>query len=274
MPENKVGIGLGSFIDTKDILKLVVGKLSSQILLFSIAIVVLILIAYSIWGSDGMIPTILILVIFLVGAFGYLFVEQKQKVENGESKAINKVLENKMNNISNITTETPAGESKLNIELGVDKSAAPSGSRDIAFVPTSSGDKFKIGDKININFKVSKPSYLTLLNIGTSGKLTILFPNKIYSNNYIEANRRYEIPGSDYGFEYQLQGPTGKEKLKAIVTEEKINLMESQFTPDGSLFKTVEPMAAARDISIIEKKVLDIPGHKWNEAYFEFEVVG
>jgi hypothetical protein len=265
-------MGLGSFIDTKDILKLVVGKLSSQILLFSIAIIVLILIAYSIWGSDGMIPTILIVVIFLVGAFGYLFVEQKQKVEQGESKVMNKVIENKMNNISNISSETPKGESKLNIELGVDKATSFSGSRDISFVPTSSGDKFKVGDKININFKVSKPSYLTLLNIGTSGKLTILFPNKIYSNNFIEANKKYEIPGNDYGFEYQLQGPSGKEKLKAIVTEEKINIIESQLSADGSLFKTVEPQAAARDISILEKKVESIPNHKWNEAYFEFEV--
>ncbi len=111
------------------------------------------------------------------------------------------------------------------------------------------------------------------MNIGTSGKLTILFPNKIYSNNFIEANKRYEIPGSDYGFEYQIQGPTGKEKLKAIVTEEKIILLESQFAADGSLFKTIEPMAAARDISIIEKAVTDIPAHKWNEAYFEFDVV-
>ncbi len=126
--------------------------------------------------------------------------------------------------------------------------------------------------KLIFNFKVSKPSYLTLLNIGTSGKLTILFPNKIYSNNYIEANKRYEIPGKDYGFEYQLQGPAGTEKLKAIVTEEKINIMESQFSADGSLFKTVEPQAAARDITILEKKVENIPNHKWNEAYFEFDV--
>ena len=215
MPENKSSIGLDSFIDTKDILKLVVGKISSQILLFSIAIIILILIAYSIWGSDGMIPTILIVVIFLVGAFGYLFIEQKQKVDKGEPQVMNKILETKMKNISNVSTENQTAESKLNIELGVDKSASKSGSRDINFIPTASGDNFKVGDKININFKVSKPSYLTLLNIGTSGKLTILFPNKIYSNNFIEADKRYEIPGNDYGFEYQLQGPAGKEKLKS-----------------------------------------------------------
>ncbi len=273
MPEDKASIGLGSFIDTKDILKLVVGKLTSQILLFSIAIIILVLISFSIWGIDGWLPAIIIVFIFLVGAVGYLFVEQKNKAEQGEPKVMNKILENKMNNISNLTSQAPNGESKLNIELGVDKVSSSAGSRDISLVPASSGDKFKIGDKININFKVSKPSYLTLLNIGTSGKLTILFPNKTHSDNFVEANKLYEIPGNDYGFEYQLNGPTGKEKLKAIVTEEKINLMESQFSPDGSLFKTLEPKAAARDISIIEKKVENIPDHKWNEAYFEFSVV-
>ena len=89
-----------------------------------------------------------------------------------------------------------------------------------------------------------------------------------YAAIYLETH----LEGDEYGFEYQLSGPAGIEKLKAIVTESKINLVESQFSPDGNMFKIVSSGAAARDISIIEKKVEEIPQDKWNEAYFEFSV--
>ncbi|MEO8399911.1 MAG: DUF4384 domain-containing protein, partial [Ignavibacteriaceae bacterium] len=240
MPKNNSSVGIANLVDTKDILKLVVGKLSSQILLYSISIIIFIIVSYSLWGKDGLIPTILILVVFIIGSVGYLFFEQKQKVERGEPQTINKIVENKMKNISNIQSNVVSNNTNLSIELWAEKSEKIiEGSRDINIVPTKSGGAFKVGDKINIKFKASKNCYLTLLNIGTSGKLTILFPNKVYSDNFIEANKLYEIPGKDYGFEYQLQGPIGTEKLKAIVTSEKITLIESQFSPDGSIFKTM-----------------------------------
>src|SRR3990172_5967727 len=102
MAENnsQVKTDLGSLIGTKEILNIVVGKLSSQLLLFSIAIIVLVLVSYSLWGDKGILPTIAILLIFLIAAAGYLFVEQKQKIEHSEPKALNNLLGTKIKNIS------------------------------------------------------------------------------------------------------------------------------------------------------------------------------
>lgn len=256
---------------TKDILSAVVGKLSSQILLFSIAIIVVIVSSFFILGSEALVPTIAILVVFIFGAIGYLFFEQKQKIEKGEPETINNLLGNKMKKI--VHTDISASDDNLKVDLWAEKvSKDVNLSRDINVVPVKSGETFKVGDKINVKFKSSKDCYLTLLNIGTSGKLTFLYPNTLYKDNFIEGGKLFEIPGDEYGFEYQLSGPAGIEKLKAIVTESKINLVESQFSPDGNMFKIVSPGAAARDISIIEKKIEEIPQDKWNEAYFEFNV--
>jgi len=256
---------------TKDILSAVVGKLSSQILLFSIAIIVVIVTSYYILGSEALVPTIAILVVFIFGAFGYLFFEQKQKIEKGEPETINNLLGNKMKKI--VHTDISASDDNLKVDLWAEKiSKDVNLSRDINVVPVKSGETFKVGDKINVKFKSSKDCYLTLLNIGTSGKLTFLYPNTLHKDNFIEGGRLFEIPGDEYGFEYQLSGPAGIEKLKAIVTESKINLVESQFSPDGNMFNMVSPGVAARDISIIEKKMEEIPQDKWNEAYFEFNV--
>ena len=261
---------LSNQFGAKDILLAVVGKLSSQLLLFSIAIVVLIVSSYIFIGSEALVPTFAILLVFIMGAFGYLFIEQQQKLQKGDSKAINTLLGTKIKKI--VQNNISASDNSLQVELWVEKlSKENNTSRDVS-VQTKSGESFQIGEKINIKFKSSKDCYLTLLNVGTSGKLTILYPNNLHKDNFIEGNKLYEIPKEEYKFEYQLEGPPGTEKLKAIVTESKIDLMESQFSSDGSIFKTVSTNAAARDITTIEKKVEEIPQDKWNETYFEFNV--
>jgi hypothetical protein len=272
MPENipPSNQKFDSLIGTKDILNIVVGKLTSQILLFSIAIIVLLLGAYSIWESEGIIPTAGILFVFIVGTIGYLFFEQKQKILNGELKAVNEIVGIKMKNISNLTSNS--GDKNLKVDLWIERIETKNSSRDIKIVPVKSGEAFKIGEKINIKFKSSNDCYLTLLNIGTSGKLTILFPNSLHQDNFITGGKLYEIPGEEYGFEYQLSGPPGIERLKAIVTTSKVALIESQFTPDGNLFQTISSKAAARDIVIMEKKIEAFSPGDWNEAYFEFKV--
>jgi hypothetical protein len=267
MPKDDLSDAFG----TKDILLGVVGKLSSQILLFSVAVVVVIVASYFLFKDSPVLPTIAILFVFILGAAGYLFFEQKQKIEKGEPETINNLLGNKMKKINH--DDASAGDQDLKVDLWAERATKTENlSRDINIVPAKSDDTFSIGDKINIKFKSSKDCYLTLLNLGTSGKLTILYPNSLHKDNFINKGVLYEIPGNEYGFEYQLSGPAGTEKLKAIVTEQKINLLESQLSSDGTLFKTISPEAASRDISIIEKKVEEIPGDKWNEAYFEFNV--
>jgi hypothetical protein len=111
------------------------------------------------------------------------------------------------------------------------------------------------------------------MNIGTSGKLIILFPNALHRDNRISANQVYEIPGHEYDFEYQLQGPPGIERLKAIATLEKVDLLEVQLASDGSLFLTEAPAAAARDIAVMKRAVDEISSQQWAEDTWEFQVV-
>ncbi len=155
----------------------------------------------------------------------------------------------------------------------------PAGARDIAVHPTDSAEPskarpiFHVGDNINVRFRASRDCYLTLLNIGTSGKLTVLFPNAMHRDNHIRGGTWHEIPGTSYGFEYRLQGPTGTEKLKAFATQHPVALLESSFAPDGSIFRQAESSAAARDIAVVKEKTAALPDAEWAEAYYEFQVV-
>jgi hypothetical protein len=135
------------------------------------------------------------------------------------------------------------------------------------------GATYQVGARIVVTFRANHDCYLTLLNIGTSGKLTILFPNAMHPDNRILANRLNEIPGPGDGFEYQLTGPPGIEKLKAVATLDEVPLLESHFASDGSLFRTVSATAAARDIALVRKRVEALSPVRFSEAEWQFAVV-
>lgn len=138
---------------------------------------------------------------------------------------------------------------------------------------SASQTEYSIGTRIVVRFRANRDCYLTLLNIGTSGKLTVLFPNALHSDDRIQKDRLYEIPGPDDEFEYEITGPPGVETLKAIATLEKTPLLETQFAPDGSLFRTVSGTAAARDIAVVSKRAATVQPDKLSERECRFRVV-
>lgn len=204
--------------------------------------------------------------------------EKSQFVEKelGQFKEIAKKLETKLG--SSYISETAyvnwsldtikPQASAFKIEVWTEKGDFHQGARDISVIPKTIA--YRIGDKINLYFRAEKDCYLTLINYGTSGKLTVLLPNSLFQDNFIEGGRIYAIPGEDYRFDYILSGPSGTERIKAIGTTQKINLTDMKFNKD-EVFKTSS--AAARDISVVAKKIEGAAPEEWAEAECMIEVV-
>lgn len=144
--------------------------------------------------------------------------------------------------------------------------------RDITIIPSTTTDSYRIGGKITFFFCSDQDCFLTLFNLGTSGSVTILFPNKLFRDNLIMANRIYSIPGEGYSFEYMLSGPSGVEIAKAIATVDKVDLADLDFSLKDTVFHSVERSAAAKDIQIVEKRVKELPVTGWAIATCEFAV--
>jgi hypothetical protein len=254
----------GDLFGTAEVLKLVVQKLASQSLLFGVAVLVVLLGAWKLSQGSTML-VIAVLFVFVMALAGYLFAEQKGKVARGDAATLSQLNGGKMKEISN-----PASD--FSVELWTAPAPAE-GARDIAVTAKKKKAGYPIGQKIVVGFRASRDCYLTLLNIGTSGKLTVLFPNSLHPDNFIQAGRDYRIPEATDDFEYELQGPPGMEKLKAVATLKKVSLLESNFAPDGSLFRTVDAASGARDIGVVQKKVSAVPKNEWAESACEFAVV-
>jgi hypothetical protein len=83
----------------------------------------------------------------------------------------------------------------------------------------------RVGDVLRFNFRAERDCYLTLINVGTSGKITILFPNEYQPDGLVRGGRVYrtETKG-EMPFRIRAKGPPGRELVKVIATVEPLEL--------------------------------------------------
>jgi hypothetical protein len=150
-----------------------------------------------------------------------------------------------LRNLANLTHSEPP----FKIELWTDKK------------------RCKVGETITIYFRSEKDCYLTLIDITTSGKLYILFPNRFATDNYIKAGRTYMIPGPDHPFAITAGEPLGFERLKAIATLQNIDLAQTKVGEGKQLFVNLpDPSKATRDLNLV---IINTPQLTWSDAYHE-----
>ena len=129
---------------------------------------------------------------------------------------------------------------------------------------------YKIGETLRVNFQSNRDGYATLVNVGTSGKITILYPNAFSPNHAVKAGQTYSVPGAGDPYELSLGGPEGVELVYALFTTEPTRFVEGNltksnaFAPQNDRAETI-----TRDINIAVKK---IPLKEQASAVLEIEV--
>ncbi len=123
---------------------------------------------------------------------------------------------------------------------------------------------FRKGDNITFSFRTDRDCYLTLVDISTDGELNVIFPNCYHKDNYVRAGKTYTIPGPDYGFEFEVGGPTGIERVKAIAT-----LTPYRMFP---LDCTNSPFFSTRTSHVIGQGMGRLSGYDFADAYLQFHI--
>ncbi|HXG68025.1 MAG TPA: DUF4384 domain-containing protein [Blastocatellia bacterium] len=89
--------------------------------------------------------------------------------------------------------------------------------------PVSPNREFKLGDLIRVSFESNFSGYVYFVNVGSSGRITVLFPSD-GEDNRIAARQLYTLPKS-YALEFN--GPAGMEILQVFMSRAPIQLFES-----------------------------------------------
>lgn len=115
--------------------------------------------------------------------------------------------------------------------------------------------RYQVGDNIAFYCRSSRDCYLTLIDIGPDGNLTVLLPNRFMPSNQIRAGRLYRIPAADWDFEFIVQPPGGLERIKAIASMKPLQIEHFQY--EQYAFRSFSPgqNVSTRDIGVYMNKI-------------------
>ncbi len=174
-----------------------------------------------------------------LSAKGYL--PETREIEVYENKTISmKLQSDPLTQIANLRQDKPG----FNIDIWTDKK------------------RYRIGEEIRFHFRSDHNCYLTLIDYETNGNVKVLFPNRYFQNNLIEAGKTYTIPGNEYGFKLIIEPPSGIEKVKAIATTQPLSFFDLDFTEN--IFPTVE-RSNTRSVRGIRVAMESLPHMNWAE---------
>lgn len=146
-----------------------------------------------------------------------------------------------------------AGDDGITVRLWADKS------------------KYRVGERLSLGFESNRDAFLTIVNVGTSGEVTILYPNRFSGGHGVKAGRTYRIPEATDSYELELKGPPGVELVYALLTLKPVLFLATDFSSPGAVFPSTTDRVSrvTRDINVAAKS---IPLREQARALIELEI--
>lgn len=85
---------------------------------------------------------------------------------------------------------------------------------------------FRIGEPITISVRPQRDAHITVLNIGSSGRATVLFPNQIQRDSRVRGGQVLTLGGPGAGYQIVPEGPAGVEIVHVVATSRPLTLPE------------------------------------------------
>lgn len=126
------------------------------------------------------------------------------------------------------------------------------------------------GEMIKIHVKTNEDAYVTVFNVGPTGKVTQLFPNAFEKSGLIKANTDTEIPSAKSKAEIKVSGDVGGEVIKVFASDKPLKLVPESSLVAGAVFVAVKgdvaefvrnlevtaaPTASAQKVSIVNMAI-------------------
>jgi len=138
-----------------------------------------------------------------------------------------------------------------------------------------SKSELKEADEVKIFYQADRPCYVYIFSIAEDGSVTLLFPNSLYKDNYVEPDRAYEFPPEDSPLKLKamflpgFKGKVAQERIKIIATKKREELLPLGF--QEGIFKVYDASSTGM-ISDLVKRLNQIEPSEWAEAQVVYRI--
>lgn len=119
--------------------------------------------------------------------------------------------------------------------------------------------RYQMGDKLVLKIQTNRDAYVSVLDVGTTGKVSQIYPNDYQPEQLVKAGVVVSIPPVGANYDFRVGGATGTELIKVFASEVSTPLIhDSQLRQEGA-FSVVEQGAEmlAKDLSVELKRTHD-----------------
>jgi hypothetical protein len=85
---------------------------------------------------------------------------------------------------------------------------------------------YAVGQRLKVFVRPKETSYITVLNVGSSGRVAVVFPNFYQRDMRVRAGQIVRIPAEGANWHIDVAGPPGVEVIKIIASREPLRLRE------------------------------------------------
>jgi hypothetical protein len=103
----------------------------------------------------------------------------------------------------------------------LDNPAAPF---ELEFGFNSDDNVFGIGDLVEFHVTSERAGFLTIVDIGTDGTVTVLFPNELDRDNRLAPDQAFVLPTPTMNMEFRATPPAGRGIVRAFLTDRPLDL--------------------------------------------------
>jgi hypothetical protein len=112
-------------------------------------------------------------------------------------------------------------ESSAHQLAGLDNPGKPF---NLVFGFSANKSTFRLGESIGFRAQSFRAGYLTIVDLGTDGKVTVLYPLEPGQNSQVGIDQTVTIPTAAMAESFQAQNPVGRGLVRAFVTEKPLNI--------------------------------------------------
>jgi hypothetical protein len=134
----------------------------------------------------------------------------------------------------------------------------------------------KEGEEVNIFYQTNADAYIYLFSVAADGSVTLLFPNKLYQDNFIHSGKAYEFPPEACPIHLQAQflpdfkKPVAEEKVKIIATKQKEEIISLGFRE--GMFKAYDARSTGM-ISELVRRLNQLDPASWTESTLVYRII-
>ncbi len=88
------------------------------------------------------------------------------------------------------------------------------------------GLAYTVGQPLHIAVRPKRNAYITVVDVGSSGRVAVLYPNHFQRNARVRAGSTVMIPGPGAGWQINVSGPAGVDLIQVIASSRPLSLPE------------------------------------------------